>query len=90
MGQTDLAKKFKSVITQSGLNPKRLEVEVTESVLMLNTDSVLKTLSELREFCVSIAMDDFGTDYSSLSHLSDAGCKSAHGYYLISLHAVFR
>lgn len=67
--QPDLASKFKSIITRSGMNPERLEIEITESVLMQDTDHVLKVLSELRAFGVSIAMDDFGTGYSSLSYL---------------------
>ncbi len=67
--QQDLARSFKSIITESGLNPERLEIEITETVLMQDTESVLKELGELREFGVRIAMDDFGTGYSSLSYL---------------------
>jgi len=67
--QHDLAKSFKSIIEQSGLDPERLEIEITETVLMQDTESVLKELTEMREFGVRIAMDDFGTGYSSLSYL---------------------
>lgn len=54
----------------SGLDPSRLEIEITESLLISNTDAVIDTLQQIREIGVSIAMDDFGTGYSSLSYLS--------------------
>ncbi len=53
----------------SGLNPSRLELEITENSLMVNKDATLHTLKNLRELGVSIALDDFGTGYSSLSYL---------------------
>ncbi|MTI06585.1 bifunctional diguanylate cyclase/phosphodiesterase [Roseibium denhamense] len=54
----------------SGLHPSRLEIEITESLLISNTDAVIETLQQIRSMGVSIAMDDFGTGYSSLSYLS--------------------
>lgn len=57
-------------LQNSGLDPKRLEIEITESLLIANTDGVIETLRQIREMGVSIAMDDFGTGYSSLSYLS--------------------
>jgi len=54
----------------SGLDPHRLEIEITESLLIADTDAVVKTLTHVRQMGVSVAMDDFGTGYSSLSYLS--------------------
>jgi EAL domain-containing protein (putative c-di-GMP-specific phosphodiesterase class I) len=54
----------------SGLPPHRLEVEITERVLLDNEAGHLATLHRLRELGVSIALDDFGTGYSSLSYLT--------------------
>jgi len=53
----------------SGLPPHRLEVEITESLLIQNVASVMTILHQLKELGVNIAMDDFGTGYSSLSYL---------------------
>ena len=58
-----------SAIASAGLDPGRLELEITESVLLFQIDGVLRTLHQLRELGVRICMDDFGTGYSSLSYL---------------------
>ncbi|WP_404550683.1 putative bifunctional diguanylate cyclase/phosphodiesterase [Bradyrhizobium niftali] len=58
-----------SALANSGLPPKRLELEITESVFLAETEANLAILHQLRELGVSIAMDDFGTGYSSLSYL---------------------
>jgi EAL domain-containing protein (putative c-di-GMP-specific phosphodiesterase class I) len=53
----------------SGLAVERLEIEITESVLLQDTEATRALLLQLREFGVRIALDDFGTGYSSLSYL---------------------
>ena len=56
-------------LKQSGLPPNRLELEITETLLLEKSSEVLATLHALRELGVRISMDDFGTGYSSLSYL---------------------
>jgi diguanylate cyclase (GGDEF)-like protein/PAS domain S-box-containing protein len=56
-------------LKETGLDPRRLELEMTESVLMQNTEATLETLRRLQETGVGISLDDFGTGYSSLSYL---------------------
>lgn len=58
-----------SALRQSGLAPYRLEIEITESVLLDDTLTNLRTLQRLKALGVRIALDDFGTGYSSLSYL---------------------
>jgi diguanylate cyclase (GGDEF)-like protein len=65
----NLAQLVVSALAHSGLPARRLELEITEAVLLQNNDATLATLHRLRELGVRIAMDDFGTGYSSLSYL---------------------
>ena len=58
-----------SALAEAGLPARRLELEITESVLLDKTARNLRTLELLREIGVKISMDDFGTGYSSLSYL---------------------
>jgi diguanylate cyclase (GGDEF)-like protein len=58
-----------SALASSGLSSKRLELEITESLFLAETEPNLAILHQLRELGVSISMDDFGTGYSSLSYL---------------------
>jgi diguanylate cyclase (GGDEF)-like protein/PAS domain S-box-containing protein len=59
----------KQILEETGLSPKRLELEITEALLLEKSDYVLATLHALRALGVRISMDDFGTGYSSLSYL---------------------
>ena len=58
-----------SALAEAGLAPSRLELEITESLLLADTEATLQTLHKLRALGVRISMDDFGTGYSSLSYL---------------------
>jgi diguanylate cyclase (GGDEF)-like protein/PAS domain S-box-containing protein len=64
-----LVETVKAALAASGLPGRRLELEITETVLFHDNDANLTTLRELRDLGVRVAMDDFGTGYSSLSYL---------------------
>lgn len=66
---TNLQNAILQALAQSGLEPNRLEVEITESVFIADIDQTLDVLHRLRSLGVRIALDDFGTGYSSLSYL---------------------
>ncbi|MBX2805642.1 MAG: EAL domain-containing protein [Hyphomicrobiales bacterium] len=65
----NLYNKVVATLERSGLPPERLELEITESVMIDGNDQTAETLSRLRALGIQIAMDDFGTGYSSLSYL---------------------
>jgi diguanylate cyclase (GGDEF)-like protein len=65
----NLVLSVKEALKASGLPAHRLELEITESVLLQNSEATLSVLHELRGFGVRISLDDFGTGYSSLSYL---------------------
>jgi diguanylate cyclase (GGDEF)-like protein len=65
----EFLEKLNAALIDTGINPKCLELEITESVAMEDPDFMLETLHMVRELGISIAIDDFGTGYSSLSHL---------------------
>jgi diguanylate cyclase (GGDEF)-like protein/PAS domain S-box-containing protein len=64
-----LALKIASALASSGLRASRLEIEITEAVLIRDDETALTILHQLRDIGVRIALDDFGTGYSSLSYL---------------------
>ncbi|MTI82634.1 MAG: EAL domain-containing protein [Firmicutes bacterium] len=67
--QPDLAQLVFKVINESGLEPKHLKVEITESIPILKDANVVNTLQALRNIGVEVSLDDFGTGSSSLSYL---------------------
>jgi EAL domain-containing protein (putative c-di-GMP-specific phosphodiesterase class I) len=67
--QPDFAEYVLGLLDYTGANPKRLKLELTESLLAENLEDVIVKMSSLRERGVSFALDDFGTGYSSLSYL---------------------
>ena len=64
-----LSLKVAAALAETGLDPRRLELEITEAVLIADDDAALVALNQLRELGIHIALDDFGTGYSSLSYL---------------------
>ncbi|WP_409362801.1 EAL domain-containing protein [Bradyrhizobium diazoefficiens] len=64
-----LALRIAGALAASGLEPRRLELEITEAVLIRDDEAALSILHQLRAIGVRIALDDFGTGYSSLSYL---------------------
>ncbi|MCG7963596.1 MAG: EAL domain-containing protein, partial [Candidatus Thiodiazotropha taylori] len=67
--QRDLSHKVDNSLHSSGLDPKYLEFEITESILMRNVNETIATLNEFKMMGINISVDDFGTGYSSLSYL---------------------
>lgn len=67
----DFVRNTQQLISQSGVPPERVTLEVTESALMADVQEVVNKLNQLRDFGVKIALDDFGTGYSSLAYLRD-------------------
>lgn len=64
-----LLERIELCIAFTGADPRNLEVEVTESVLLEGSDQALATLKRMKELGITLALDDFGTGYSSLSYL---------------------
>jgi diguanylate cyclase (GGDEF)-like protein/PAS domain S-box-containing protein len=65
----DLEDTVRRALVASGLAPQLLELELTESILIRNVDSVLATVTRLKRLGVTLSIDDFGTGYSSLTYL---------------------
>ncbi|MGY3371519.1 diguanylate cyclase (GGDEF)-like protein [Bradyrhizobium sp. GM2.4] len=67
--QPGLTEVIVGALAASGLDPRRLEIEITESVFLQDRNGTLTTLHQLRALGIKVAMDDFGTGYSSLTYL---------------------
>ncbi len=65
----DLVRLVDDILIETGLNPELLELEITESVAMAEKNNVIEILSDLKALGLTISIDDFGTEYSSLSRL---------------------
>lgn len=68
--QWEFIEQLKKALHESGADPNRLKLEITESIVMENLDATIAKMLEIKKLGVSFAMDDFGTGYSSLAYLS--------------------
>jgi diguanylate cyclase (GGDEF)-like protein len=69
VASADLVRSVAEILEETGLDPGRLNLEITETVLIQNTDQALSTLRELKGLGVRLILDDFGTGYSSLGYV---------------------
>lgn len=67
--QPELASRIKTILSEEGLEPDRLDLELTETSIMQDAETALQTLIRLKSMGISISIDDFGTGYSSLIYL---------------------
>jgi diguanylate cyclase (GGDEF)-like protein len=69
LSRADLCQQIKLVLERTGLDPRSLKLEITESVVMDNADLAINMLKQLHALGIQLSIDDFGTGYSSLSYL---------------------
>jgi diguanylate cyclase (GGDEF)-like protein/PAS domain S-box-containing protein len=83
----DLSKHVLSVVRETACDPQQIEFEITESFLMLNIEAAARTLDELRNAGISLTLDDFGTGFSGLGHLSRLamGAVKIDGSFILDL-----
>jgi len=65
----DIAELVKEILNESGMDPKYLELEITETAVMDDVESAIKKLNDIKKMGVQISVDDFGTGYTSISYL---------------------
>src|SRR5204862_4254057 len=68
--QPDLVERIAALLDEHGVEPGRLEIELTEGVVVQYAESTIQVLRRLRDLGVRLAVDDFGTGYSSLAYLT--------------------
>ncbi|MDX9802161.1 MAG: EAL domain-containing protein, partial [Spirochaetia bacterium] len=68
--QKDLFMSVRNVLQETGMEPKHLELEITESTIMVDTDNTMDILDKLSSLGISFAIDDFGTGFSSIGYLT--------------------
>ena len=66
---SDMVRTMKKLLQETGINPKKIELEITESYIATHEVDAIATLQELRDMNIELAIDDFGTGYSSMSYL---------------------
>src|SRR6185369_10083874 len=66
---TNLLRDISNILDETEIDPYKLKLEITESVVMENIDATSKMLEQLRSLGIELSIDDFGTGYSSLSYL---------------------
>jgi len=71
LANPNISSRIRGIVSDAGIAPSRLEIEITENALAANFTSVRQPLTDLRRLGISIALDDFGTGYSSMQHLSE-------------------
>jgi diguanylate cyclase (GGDEF)-like protein/PAS domain S-box-containing protein len=67
--QSDFAAQIKAAVLRHGINPTRLKLEITESILLNDIESIISTMDDINAIGIRFSLDDFGTGYSSLQHL---------------------
>lgn len=67
--QGDFVEQVRTILSETGVSPNQIELEMTESIVMHNVNAVLATLNELKSMGTLLAIDDFGTGFSSLNYL---------------------
>ena len=65
----DLVEQISKIMTETGMDPAHLKLELTESAVMENAESVISMMKQIRDLGIQLSIDDFGTGYSSLSYL---------------------